>query len=288
MGVERPVDNLDDLVGRAARDECFAWGCGHVGPPVPRFETAPDTAHELARFRPNRRRVDRGRRERRVPEHRGDAVAVLKSPGAGLRPLNAGGAHERCHLPVRRLPGDGPQCTSRAPCARRTRCTSSRACNPSGTGTARQCSVRRFRVAIRTSFASRSTSHARMASASDTRHPVIARVRARVWTPGFGCTRAAARKRSRSFAVRYFRPRASTRENVPSVMDRKSYITSRVMTSAARALPSPRPLTRGLRNIPTEDRAKNDVHFGIKRELAGENPREFEIVNTRPAAASGT
>ena len=54
----------------------------------------------------------------------------------------------------------------------------------SGTGTARQCSVRRFRVAIRTSFASRSTSEARIPSASDTRHPVIARVRARVAESG--------------------------------------------------------------------------------------------------------
>ena len=113
------------------------------------------------------------------------------------------------------------------PCARRTRCTSSSACTKSsGTGMARQCSVRRFSVAIRSSFASRSTSHARIPSASDTRHPVIASVRASVWTAGFGCARAAARKRSRSPAVRYFRPRASTRVNVPSVMDRKSYITS--------------------------------------------------------------
>ena len=128
------------------------------------------------------------------------------------------------------------------PCARRTRCTSSSACTKSsGTGTDRQWSLRRFSVAIRSSPASRSTSHARIPSASETRHPVIARVRARVWTAGFGCERAAARMRSRSLTVRYFRPRASTRENVPSVMDRKSYLTSRVMTRPPVALPSPRP-----------------------------------------------
>ena len=97
------------------------------------------------------------------------------------------------------------------PCARRTRCTSSSACTrSSGTGMARQWVLRRFRVAIRTSFASRSTSHARRPSASETRHPVIARVRARVCTAGFGCARATARNRSRSGPVRYLRPRAST------------------------------------------------------------------------------
>ena len=98
------------------------------------------------------------------------------------------------------------------PCARRTRCTSSSACTrSSGTGMARQWVLRRFRVASRTSFALRSTSHARRPSASETRHPVIARVRARVWTAGLGRARATARKRSRSSFVRYFRPRASAR-----------------------------------------------------------------------------
>ena len=81
----------------------------------------PHPAHELARLRPDRGGVDRGRRQRRVPEHRGDgrqrypgrhrrdAVAVPKAPRARLRALDAGGAHERPHLAVRRLPGDGPQ-----------------------------------------------------------------------------------------------------------------------------------------------------------------------------------
>ena len=56
----------------------------------------------------------------------------------------------------------------------------------SGTGTPLQCSRRRFSVAIRISAASRSTSHARMLSASLTRHPVSARVRHSVCTTGFG------------------------------------------------------------------------------------------------------
>ena len=75
---------------------------------------------------------------------------------------------------------------------------------------AAMASRRRFSVAIRSSAVSRSTSHARMASASLTRHPVRASVRASVCTVGFGWARAAARKRARSSAVRDFRPRAST------------------------------------------------------------------------------
>ena len=80
---------------------------------------------------------------------------------------------------------------------------------------------RRFRVAIRTSYASGSTSHSRTPSASDTRHSIIARVRARVWTEGFGWVRTAARKRSRSPVVRCLRPRASTRLKVFSVTQGK-------------------------------------------------------------------
>ena len=136
--------------------------------------------------------------------------------GAGLRALDAGGAHECGHLAVRGLAGDGPQGPL---CASGARLCPSEAVDParahgraSGTGTARQWLLRRFRVAIRTSRASRST---------ETRAPVIARVWARVWTAGLGCVRTAARKRSRSPAVKSFRPRASTRENVLSGRDRK-------------------------------------------------------------------
>ena len=76
---------------------------------------------------PRRGGVDRGRGERGVTEHRGDgrerdagrhrrdAVAVPKPPGARLRALDAGGAHERAHLAVCGLPGDGPQAPVRAP-----------------------------------------------------------------------------------------------------------------------------------------------------------------------------
>ena len=64
-----------------------------------------------------------------MPEHRGDgrerdpggdrrdAVAVPKPPGARLRALDAGGAHERAHLAIRGLPGDGPKAPVRTPCA---------------------------------------------------------------------------------------------------------------------------------------------------------------------------
>ena len=54
-------------------------------------------------------------RERDAGRHRRDAVAVPKPPGARLRALDAGGAHERAHLAVRGLPGDGPQAPVRAP-----------------------------------------------------------------------------------------------------------------------------------------------------------------------------
>ena len=43
-----------------------------------------------------------------------------------------------------------------------------------------------------------------------TRQPVSVRVRASVWTAGFGWARTAARNRWRSSAVRYFRPCWST------------------------------------------------------------------------------
>ena len=182
----------------------------------------PHAAHEVAGLGPDRGGVDRGCRERGVSEdgrdrgerdaggNSSDAVAVAKAPGARLRALDAGRSHDRAHLAVRRLPGDGPKGPGRAP---RARLEPSQPMHElegvhesSGTGTARQWSVLRFRFAIRSSPASRSTSHARIPSASDTRHPVIARVRAKVWTPGLGCARAAVRKRSRSARVRYFRP----------------------------------------------------------------------------------
>ena len=54
-------------------------------------------------------------RERDAGHDRRDAVAVPKPPGARLRALDAGGAHERAHLAVRGLPGDGPQAPVRAP-----------------------------------------------------------------------------------------------------------------------------------------------------------------------------
>ena len=50
----------------------------------------------------------------------------------------------------------------------------------------------------------------RTARASETRAPVWARMWANVWSAGRGAKRAASRKRWRSSAVRYFRPRAST------------------------------------------------------------------------------
>ena len=202
----------------------------------------PHAAHEVAGLGPDRSGVDRGCRERGVSEdgrdrgerdaggNCGDAVAVAKARGHACGPSMPA---VRMIAPtwrfaVCRVMGQRGRVAPRAlPWSRLSRCTSSRACTrSSGTGTARQWSVRRFRFAIRSSPASRSTSHARIPSASDTRHPVIARVRAKVWTPGFGCARAAVRKRSRSARVRYFRPRASTRVNVPSVMSRKRYITS--------------------------------------------------------------
>ena len=50
---------------------------------------------------------DRGERDPR--RHRRDAEAVPKAPRARLRALDARASHERPHLAVRRLPGDGPK-----------------------------------------------------------------------------------------------------------------------------------------------------------------------------------
>ena len=86
----------------------------------------PHAADEFAGLGADRRRVDRGRRERGMPEdggdrrerdagcHRGDAVAVAKPPGARLRALDAGEAHDRADLAIRGLAGDGPQWAIRA------------------------------------------------------------------------------------------------------------------------------------------------------------------------------
>ena len=87
----------------------------------------PHAAHEVAGLGPDRGGVDRGCRERGVSEdgrdrgerdasgNCGDAVAVAKAPGARLRALDAGRSHDRAHLAVRRLPGDGPKGPGRAP-----------------------------------------------------------------------------------------------------------------------------------------------------------------------------
>lgn len=45
---------------------------------------------------------------------REDAMVVVKTPRAHLRPFDAGGAHNRGHLAVRSLTGDGPQGSIRA------------------------------------------------------------------------------------------------------------------------------------------------------------------------------
>ena len=75
-------------------------------------------------------RVDRGRFQRGVPEHRGDggkrhpggdrgdAVAVAQAPGTGLEAFDARRTHERAHLAVRGLTGDGLQGARARPGAR--------------------------------------------------------------------------------------------------------------------------------------------------------------------------
>ena len=130
--------------------------------------------------------------QRHAGLHGDDAEGVPQSSRARLGTGDAGALHELVHLACCGLPGDGPE---RSVSSSRTRLSGSEAVHEierlgdtSGTGTALQCSLRRFSVTIRISFAARSTSQARMLSASLTRHPVIASVRAR-----------------------YFRPRASTR-----------------------------------------------------------------------------
>ena len=164
-----------------------------------------------------------------MPEHRGDGrerhaggdgggtEAVAQPSGARLRAFDADVAHEGAALTARALAGDVPQ--SRRSTLR-ARLGAPDAVDElegawtrsSGTGTALQWLARRLSVAIWSSAAARSTPQARMASASLTRHPVMARVRASVCTVGLGWTRAAARKRVRSSVVRYFRPRATTSE----------------------------------------------------------------------------
>ena len=81
----------------------------------------------------------------------GHPVGVAQALRAGLRPLDAGGAHQRRDVPARGGAGEGPQLRSR------WTSSSSRA-RSSGTGTACQCSLRRLRVRNRTSAATRSTS----------------------------------------------------------------------------------------------------------------------------------
>ena len=149
--------------------------------------------------------------------HRRDAVAVPEPPGAGLRALDAGRSHDGADLPVRGLAGDGPERPVRTP---RARLEPSQPVHELKRVHQVLLSVTAYMEPFDSPRGPRGTRGWR--GPRRPRHPVIARVRARVWTPGLGCARAEARKRSRSFAVRYLRPRASTRVKVPSVMDRKA------------------------------------------------------------------
>ena len=90
----------------------------------------PHAGDELARLGPDRGGVEGGGVEARVPEHRGDggkghaggdcgdAVGVPETSRAGLGAFDARRGHERAHLAVRRLAGDGPQCPGARPGAR--------------------------------------------------------------------------------------------------------------------------------------------------------------------------
>ena len=84
-GTKRRVDTRGDLVhGRVGRvsvgcpapDEHCAWGCSHLGIPVPRFDSTP-----------GRGRRARGpwlrSRERRVPEQSGNARCCAGAPDCG-------------------------------------------------------------------------------------------------------------------------------------------------------------------------------------------------------------
>ena len=120
-GVERAVDDLGDQVSgaRRARPGRSPSPAGRaprvwIRPsraPVPRLDpTRPHPAHEFARFGPDRRGVDRGRRERCVPHDLGgrrkpDAGrdpprrrSCAEAPGDSLRALDAGCSHDRGHF----------------------------------------------------------------------------------------------------------------------------------------------------------------------------------------------
>ena len=80
---------------------------------------------------------------------------------------------------------------------------------PGSLGTSRQFSTRRSWVQILIAAVSRSRSVALIARISLTLTPVRARVRTGIWSAGFGTCTAAAMKRLRSPAARYWWPLAS-------------------------------------------------------------------------------
>ena len=92
-------------------------------------------------------------------------------------------------------------------CAERIAWTNSKARTGSGgTGTSRQRPARRFRVRIQAALRSMSTG--RMAKASETCPTICVRASAKVWSADYGARAATSRKRRRSSAARYLRPRA--------------------------------------------------------------------------------
>ena len=186
-------------------------------------------------------------RVRDAGRHRRDAIAVPEPPGARLRTLHAGRSHNRAHLPVRGLAGDGPQGASRAP---RTRLEVPHAVhelkgvdqilgNRNGAPVVPPALEGRNPELVRLEVDVRGADPERLGNPAPGHRECVGE--------GLdGRLRVRAHRGEEALALGggEILPAARVDEGEGSVRHgRKSYITSEVMTTAARALPSPRALS---------------------------------------------